>query len=294
MIVIRFSLPVLLFLSIFAVAAANPVLEKNTPKDVQMGMSLSALLANRPQAKDAGLTSKDGNQQFVEIVSSNGGRIAYWYRFKNEVLGAMTKSIMASKTPVEQVRESIQLMQKELQGSFDFIGSDQIVRSTGSQSELLTAQHWKEKAGALELYFVGSNQEITLVFFDPKDFGKKDFFLGPERLADVQANEKSVRALIKEMKSEPTKPEPMLLADLIPKKSTDAKPTTSVNPEPSPLVTPYIAPQSEPQKSSLKTAAPIEPTTTKQQPSPWFWIIAALFLSAVIGGILFKFLSKSK
>jgi hypothetical protein len=292
MIAIRFSLCVLLLLPIFAVGAANPVLEKNTPTGVLMGMSPSALLATRPQAKDVGLTSKDGSRQFVEIVSSNGGRIAYWYRFKNETLGAVTKSIMASKTPVEQVRESTHVMQAELQGSFDLIENDQIVRSTGSQSELLTAQHWKEKAGALELYFVASSQEITLVFFDPKDFGKKDFFLGPERLADVQANEKSVRALIKEMKPDPTKPEPVPLADLLSKKSTDTKPTTSVNPEPSPLVTPNIAPQSEPETSSLKTATQIEPTTTKQQHSPWFWIIATFFLLAVIGGILLKLLRK--
>lgn len=292
MIAIRFSLCVLLLLPIFAVGATNPVLEKNTPTGVLMGMSPSALLATRPQAKDVGLTSKDGSRQFVEIVSSNGGRMAYWYRFKNETLGAVTKSIMASKTPIEQVRESIQVIQAELQGSFDFIGSDQIVRSTGSQSELLNAQHWKEKAGALELYFVASSQEITLVFFDPKDFGKKDFFLGPERLADVQANEKSVRALIKEMKPDPTKPELVPLADLLSKKSTDTKPTTLVNPEPSPLVTPNIAPRSEPETSSLKTATQIEPTTTKKQPSPWFWIIATFFLLAVIGGALFKFLRK--
>ena len=184
---------------------------------------------------------------------------------------------MASKIPVEQVRESIQVMQAELQASFDFIGSDQIVRSTGSQSELLNAQHWKEKAGALELYFVASSQEITLLFFDPKIYGKKDFFLGPEKLADVQKNEKSVRALIKEMKPDPTKPEPVPLVDLLSKKSTDTKPTTSVNPEPSQLVTPNIAPRSEPETSSLKTALQIKPTTTKQQPSPWFWIIATFF-----------------
>jgi len=149
--VIRFYLCALLFLPTFAVCAANSVLEKNTPTGVEMGMSPSGLLATRPQAKDVGLTSKDGSQQFVEIISINDGRIAYWYRFKNETLGAVTKSIMASKTPVEQVRESIHVLQAELQESFGLIGSAQIVRSTGSQSELLTAQHWKEKAGALEL-----------------------------------------------------------------------------------------------------------------------------------------------
>ena len=85
MIAIRFFLCVFLLLPNFAEGAVNPVLEKHIPTGVLMGMSPSALLATRPQAKDAGLTSKDGSQQFVEIVSSNGGRIAYWYRFKVSV-----------------------------------------------------------------------------------------------------------------------------------------------------------------------------------------------------------------
>lgn len=196
-------------------SAANSIFETNIPAGVQIGMSYSALTKTRPKAKDAGLASNDGSQQFVEIVISGSERVAYWYRFRNEILGAVTKSVMAKKTPVEQVRESVEAIQAEIQSRFNFVQSDEIVRSTGIHSEILTAQHWKDNGGDLELYFVASNQEITLVFFNPKNFDKSDFFLGPKRLEDVRASKKSVQQILKGIKPESIQLEPVPLIDLL-------------------------------------------------------------------------------
>lgn len=254
------------------------------PSGVWLGMSSGSLSENRPNITSISSASAANESQYVEIVKTEEPNIAYWYRFKDGVLGAVSQTIRVVGLSKDQVFRMSGEAFKKYDAEFILIGTQKIVRSFNAESTLLTAQHWQKKDGNLQGYIVVSSHEITQVLFDPKRFGFSDFFLSAERLPDVQANEKVVREMMKDIQN--TKPQSNLapLVDLLPEvaKESVSTPTSMATTQATPAPTQHF--QSMPvQRESTK----FEQSTVR-----WPWILGGILLLAIAGRVLFKFLRK--
>lgn len=183
--------------SLFVIVGANAGLPEDLsqihlPSGVSLGISSEQLKLRRPQAIkippiDASGVVPDGVTTMIEAPAFPD-RVAYWYRFHNNKLGAITKSVLRKPTETEDdIRRAVQAIFDELALSYEKGTNDQILRSGGGNNVLLTAQLWEDRKAQRSVYFVASNEERTIILFDPKIFDKRNFFVGPDRLKDFQA-----------------------------------------------------------------------------------------------------------
>lgn len=198
------------------VAAPEDFYRAHLPPGVSMGMSLEELTTVRPGASrnEIGAPSnpQSDRREMVEITPQGDTRVAYWYRFKGRKLGAVTRSLMTARMPMEHAEAGALKVADELKADFALKGQEQVVRTTGTENTVLMAQLWEDLARGLNLYFVATNREITVVVFDPKAFGKADFFVGPEKMKDLDAQAESVRRM-----TEKAAATPIAIVDLLPK-----------------------------------------------------------------------------
>ena len=178
-----------------AVAMSAPSSEQfyaaNFP-GVTIGLDSRSVMAQRPRAfrSNTSLTGggqvNDSNFDLIEIINENGQRIVFWYYVRDATVAGMCRGVPSTGLPLESARAQARNVRSTLQSAFDFKRIDKILRSTGVETALLSAELWGEKNGTLRLYFLASNQDITVIVFDPQRMSKKDFFLGPERLKEFQ------------------------------------------------------------------------------------------------------------
>lgn len=208
-------------------AAPEDFYQAHLQPDVKMGMSPEELKGARPAARVMDMSGFDrpappkppgAPMEMAELRRGLDRGSVSVYRFKAGKLGAVVESTkLATKmglAPIEQTQAAVSKLAGELKANFVLKAQDHIVR-TGN---LLTAQLWEDKAGGLQLYFVASNQEITLVIFDPKEFAKADFFLGAEMLEKSKASAESIRRQLAD-RADPPQP----LIDLLAKPATEKK-----------------------------------------------------------------------
>ena len=183
-------------------ASTDAFYQAYLPKGVTIGMTPQQVSAARPGAIKNDLQSSSPNAadnrarlEMIELSTEGRSRVAYWYRFKDGTLGAVTRSIMVLTMPVDHAQAGASKIHGDLESDFALKGQEPVLRSNGTENTVLAAQLWEDKAHSLEVYFVATNQEITLTVFDPKRFGKSDFFVGPERRKDFDAQAAAVRSL---------------------------------------------------------------------------------------------------
>ena len=69
------------------------------------------------------------------------------------------------------------------------------MRSNGNTNVTVTAQLWQGGDPQTSVYFVATTYELTLIVFDPLQFNKTDFFLGAERLPEMDSRVDQVTKL---------------------------------------------------------------------------------------------------
>jgi len=270
---------VFLLVAMAAVASPESFYQSYLPAGIAMDMSPEQVRNTRPQA----ITSQSSQPsaakadptfvEMVEIAPQGNTRVAYWYRFKAGKLGAVTRSIMTARMPIEHAQAGASKVAEELKADFALKGQEQVVRSTGTENTVLTAQLWEDKADGLNIYFVTTNREITVVMFDPKAFGKADFFLGPERMKDLNAQAEVVRSL-----TDKTAATPIPIVDLLPKVTgTSATPAPAATPVPS-TPAPSMAPTALQPTSTPAEKTPMPIVERKSPTWPWLVGIGALIV----------------
>lgn len=276
------------------------------PSGVWIGMSSESLSQVRRDAVSIGSAPAENVSQFVEILATDVPPGAYWYRFKDNELGAVLKTTRVSGLSRSETIHLAGDITKEYKAEFALIETQQIVRSFNAQSTLLSAQLWRENSGIWQSYFMVSNHEITQVLFDPKKFGFDDFFLPAERLPDVQANEKAVREMMKEVQSTASQSNLLPLIDLLPEvvevvKESASPPTATAPTQTAPDSTqelestpasPTATPVQQPKSTALATQSPTE-AETMSAPSG-FPIVPVAILAALIVGIILYLLRRKK
>lgn len=247
-------------------------------------MTPDQLTQARPEARKNDLSQSQGTEAesiaMVEIARRGNSGTAFWYRFKNGKLGAVSRSVSTKNLPAESAQGSAVKTYNELRSNFDLLREEEVLRSTGASTFLLSAQLWEDKAKELNIYFAASSQENTVIVFDPKSFFSKDFFVPIDKRKEIDAQAKSVRDMLGE-----SVPTPSLVVDLLP---TVAKESAST-PVPEPKTTTQTTPvPTEKPQSSVPATPPQSPMTAETKSSPWPWIIGAILFLAIAGGILLK------
>jgi hypothetical protein len=273
--------------AVSAAASPDSFYSENLPSGVKFGMTPDQLTQARPEARKNDLikSPSTGTESvaMVEIARQGKSGTAFWYRFKNGKLGAVSRSISTKNVPAESAQGSAAQTYNELRANFDLLRQEEVLRSTGASTFQLSAQLWEDKAKSLNIYFVASSQENTLIIFDPETFGSTDFFVPLDKRKEIDAQEKSVRDMLGE--SAPTPP-PVI--DLLPKVTKESTST----PVPAPEAKSQAAPVPTQQPQSTPPTTPFPPTVEDKSASPGFPIMPVAIISAVIVGIVIYLLRR--
>jgi len=166
---------------------------KYFPTGVRIAISSEQLKSLRPQAIEVAPIDASGPvlpsvTMMMEPPNRRGEPTAYWWRFKDNKLGAITKSTLPPRAESDnRMRLAVQEIINSLSASFQKKTEEKILRSSGGNNIILTAQLWENADAGRNVYFVASNEETTIIIFDPKIFGYRNFFVSPDRLKDFEA-----------------------------------------------------------------------------------------------------------
>ncbi len=262
-------------------AATGRFYQEHLAPGVNIGMTVKELQTARPSAFSNELgqpgDARNGRVQMMEI--RRGRSAASSYLFEAGKLGAVTESTSTTGIPIEHTRAVADKLAEELKANFEFVGRHEILRAPDAVAVVLTAELWQDKEKGLNVYFVATSQEITVVVFDPKGFGKDDFFLGRERLKQVEANNARIRQMLG-----PRIATPVPVINLLVER-TDEKPvpTTTANTQPS--KTPASPAADSPLRVRNSPVGQPASTAGDHRRSPWLWIgcgFAALLVGFLV------------
>lgn len=267
-----------------ALAAPTEFYQAYIPPGVEIGMSPEQVKAARPQAMTGGMLQPSAAKtdttfvQMAEITPQGNTRVAYLYRFKAGKLGAVLRSLMVTGMPIEHAQAGASKAADEIKANFVLKGQEQVARSTGTENTIVTAQLWEDAGAGRNIYFVTTNREITVVIFDPKAFGKSDFFLGPERMKDLEAHAESVRGMIDKAAATPVP-----IVDLLPKVAmASTTPTPAKPPSTTPVPTSAV-PTATPAPSLPTPTVAANPAPVIERKSPvWPWVVGILTLVVIV------------
>lgn len=285
----RFITCVLIVLAASSVVASpESFYAANLPSGVAFEMTPDQLAQARPEARKNDLiqTQNTGmeSMEMVEIARQGNSGTAFWYRFKNGKLGAVSRSVSTKKLSAESAQSSAVQTYNELQGNFDLLRQEEVLRSTGASTFQLTAQLWEDKVKELNIYFVASSQENTVIIFDPKSFGSTDFFVPVDKLKEIEAQAKSVKDMLGE-----SVPTPSPIIDLLPKVVKESAPA----PGPVATIQATAAPTQQPQSTAPATPSP-KKAETRSAPSGFPVLPVAIIGVVIVGIVLFILRRKSK
>lgn len=264
-------------------AAHEEFYQKHLQPGVSLGMSPDELITARSGAleNEFGATGSDlaGTLEMSELRREQNSASGSVYRFKAGKLGAVLGSTKTTKLPVEHTQDAAIKLAQELKTNFALQREDQIVRSVGTVAAVLTAQLWEDEARGLHLYFVATNHEITLVIFDPKAFGKPDFFNGPELLKKVEANNESIRRALGERATPP-----MPIIDFLAKVKAGSPAQVTTNEQPLTPTAPTPVPTATPNTSSAPSnpVAQASLSVVERKSLVWPWVVGILALVVIV------------
>lgn len=274
-----------------AVASPETFYSEKLPSGVVLGMTLDQLAQVRPEARKNDLiqsqNTDDESVAMVEILRQGNAGTAFWYRFKNGKLGAVSRSVSTKNLSSESAQASAGQTYDELRENFNLLRQEEVLRSTGAATFQVSAQLWEDKAKGLNIYFVASSQENTVIIFDPATFSSRDFFVPVDKRGEIDAQAKSVRDILG--KSAPTPPPVVDFLPEVTKEAASKAPTPSPTAAPTTPVPPTTTPVQQPQSTAPATPSP---TAAQTQSSRGFPIVPLAIGGAVIVGIVLYLLRR--
>jgi len=78
---------------------------------------------------------------------------------------------------------------------------EKIVRLDENMQQVsVTAELWKDEKNGTCVYFVDTSKDTTIITFDPKYVGKKDFFVSADEMTDITPDFETVSKTIEASK----------------------------------------------------------------------------------------------
>ncbi len=171
------------------------------PENVTLGMSREAIQPVRRDAKklDMAVGSRNTNATVLTEIKTNGPPfVCYQYHFVEDRLRAVTQGVLHAGKRDEQ---TIKLIHDALTRDLVKKSDESILRlDEHMQQILLNAELWTDEKNGACVYFVDASNEMTVITFDPKYFGKKDFFMSSDEIPKITPALETVRKHIEESK----------------------------------------------------------------------------------------------
>ena len=162
-------------------AAASSAEQNEKTIYMGFGMTRDSFLLVKPYAHkiDTDFGSRNTND-VVLMEIEKGNPIAFMYHFIDDHLRAVTLGQLHFGQRNEQ----------EIKRVHDAVTSDLVRKSDETVIRLndnmqlvpVNAELWTYEKNGIDIYFVDTPHEITIIAFDPKYFVKRDFFVSPEEM----------------------------------------------------------------------------------------------------------------
>lgn len=171
------------------------------PENTNLGMTCEEVQNVRPEAKKLDLSLSSGRTNvfiMTELMKDALPAICYQYQFIDNKLRAVTKGILhARKWDDKSVKQIHEALEKDLVKQND----EKIVRLDDKMKQVsVTAELWKDKKKEINVYFVDTSKDTTIITFDPKYFTDKDFFITPERAPLISPVLENLRKTVETLK----------------------------------------------------------------------------------------------
>ena len=264
---------------------------KNLPPQVVLGMTPDQLVQVRRGVRTNELIQPNYTEgksvTMVELLRMQNQATALWYRFKEDKLGAVSRSVSTKNLPSESAQASASEMHRELLENFTLVRQEEVLRSTGATTFEVSAQLWEDKANGLNIYFIATSQEITIIIFEPTSFSSRDFFVPVNKREEIDAHAKSVQDIVGESTLTP-----LPIVDFLPTVKNEGTSKARTVKRSPPRKTRPVSPRSTPvtQKISVPPSSTPPETRTASYHIP---IELVLILAAVIAGLV-TFLLRSQ
>lgn len=171
------------------------------PDNVTLGMSREAVQSVRLDARkiDMAVGSRNTNATvLIEVKRSGAPVLCYYYHFIENQLRAVTQGIgHAGKRDEQAIKHIRDALTRDMEKKSD----EGILRLDQNMKQIpVNAELWADKRNGTCVYFVDASNEMTVITFDPKHFGKKDFFMSPDEMPKIAPALETVRKTIEESK----------------------------------------------------------------------------------------------
>ncbi|MBI3985557.1 MAG: hypothetical protein HY343_01440 [Lentisphaerae bacterium] len=202
---------VMLYACGFAFANAAEQQDKYTalimPDNVTLGMTREVLQPVRPEARKLDLAFGSRNTNALVLTEMKDDSVpltCHQYHFLDGQLRAVTKVVhRLSKQGEEMGKQIHDALEKELVKKAD----EKIIRGNGNMQPILVgAELWTHEKSGTCVYFVTGAKDATIIVFDPKYFGKKDFFMSSEDMPEIAPLFEKARKTIKASQKQKNKP----------------------------------------------------------------------------------------
>ena len=165
---------------------SNPILSKYVPDGVHMGMGVTQLVAFKSNLVQLPVSPTTPDRaEYIDPPVHGGSPCLYHYLFKSGSLAAVKRSLSMRGKTVNEVQPLVRAIRADLKSNYTERGTSKVVRPNGSSVYLLTVELWQNNEHN-QAFLLATDQEITLVFFDPAVFRKADFFIEEERQKEIQ------------------------------------------------------------------------------------------------------------
>ncbi|MEI9897068.1 MAG: hypothetical protein WDN28_25200 [Chthoniobacter sp.] len=192
---------ILLFGHFWAYATEESV-DTYFPRDAPLGLPLDRFKALHSEATVSELYSsgpensvKSGDQVFIETQSDVNTPLFNQYHFIDSCLRAIVR------TRSNRGRIDVAIRSAKIESDLNRLftrGQDATVVRFDEKLTLkhYAAQFWRDGSGSQNVYFLSTNQEETLVLFDPRALTEKAFFPDPTGAKIVERAAQAVRRQI--------------------------------------------------------------------------------------------------
>ncbi|MCG2679885.1 MAG: hypothetical protein L6455_07950 [Kiritimatiellae bacterium] len=152
------------------------------PKNVAFGMTREALQAVRPDVMQIDEVVGSRNTNAIVLTELNEeSSLAILYHFIDDRLRAVTRGQLHFGHRDEQM---VKLLHDVLTRDLVKKSDEKVLRLNEQMQRVqVNAELWTDEKSGVCVYFMDTSNEIVVITFDPKYFGKKDFFFCPDEMS---------------------------------------------------------------------------------------------------------------
>lgn len=171
-----------------AFAQSADYLARIFPSGVAMGMDGAQLRETRKDAIRRAMSGGVDPEKNYDLIERSGTGTVNWYYIRNGALRGYMRTTRPVTIGLEQQQAERELIIPSNDSGFAKESEEQALRA-GQDLEpvVISVTKWKHATSNLRLYTVSTNDEITVIIFDPSNLSREIFFASTNLKEDLNA-----------------------------------------------------------------------------------------------------------